>query len=252
MVTKLKFRWIGLSVTLVCALMTAGWQLGFAHFVVEQATAQTNAPPASAANDGLVIDERLLPPKTYVHAQYEFQFRARGNYVPPLHWQWGSIRPPGLPGLRMEDNGLLHGEPTQPGVYHFKVTVHDSGNPRQEVMKDFVLEVVEALTLVWKTPAHVSGSRIEGSVLVTNTTPEDVDLTFIVEAVAENGRATAIGYQHFLLRAGTIEMELPFGENLPHGGYVVNVDAIGEVAKRNVIFRRRLRTPAPLQVLVGP
>jgi hypothetical protein len=33
---------------------------------------------------------------------------------------------------------------------------------------------------------------------------------------------------------------------------VVNVDASGEVPEKNVIYRRRLQTPAPLQVLVGP
>jgi hypothetical protein len=77
-------------------------------------------------------------------------------------------------------------------------------------------------------------------------------LTFIVLAVAENGRATAIGYQHFLLPHGTIEKELPFGDTLPHGGYVVHVDAVGEVEKRNLIYRERLQTSRPLQVTVGP
>ena len=67
-----------------------------------------------------------------------------------------------------------------------------------------------------------------------------------------NGRATAIGYQHFVLRRGTTAMELPFGETLPHGGYVVHVDAVGEVAPKNLIYRERLQTPGALQVTVGP
>jgi hypothetical protein len=74
----------------------------------------------------------------------------------------------------------------------------------------------------------------------------------VVLAVADNGRATAIGYQHFLLRRGTIEKELPFGDTLPSGGYVVHVDAVGEVAPRNLIYRERLQTPAPLQITVAP
>jgi hypothetical protein len=98
----------------------------------------------------------------------------------------------------------------------------------------------------------VNGNRIEGSAQVANTTPDDVDLTFYVLAVAANGRATAIGYQHFVLKRGTMEMELPFGETLPHGGYVVHVDAVGEVAAKNVIYREYLETPGPLQVTVGP
>jgi hypothetical protein len=112
--------------------------------------------------------------------------------------------------------------------------------------------VRSALALKWKNAAHVNGNRIEGSVDVSNTTPDDVDLTFIVLAVPDNGRATAIGYQHFVLRRGTVEKELPFGETLPRGGYVVHVDAIGEVAPKNVIYRDRMQTPAQLQVVVGP
>jgi hypothetical protein len=79
-----------------------------------------------------------------------------------------------------------------------------------------------------------------------------MDLTFVVMAVAENGRATAIGYQHFMLERGTVGKMLPFGETLPHGGYVVHVDAVGEVASRNLIYRERLETAGALQVTVGP
>lgn len=71
-------------------------------------------------------------------------------------------------------------------------------------------------------------------------------------AIAANGRATAIGYQHFVLVRGTIGKELPFGETLPHGAYVVNVDAVGEVAAKNLIYRERMQTPSALQVTVGP
>jgi hypothetical protein len=79
-----------------------------------------------------------------------------------------------------------------------------------------------------------------------------MDLTFIVLAVAENGRATAVGYQHFVLRRGTIAKELPFGETLPPGGYVVHVDAVGEVERKKLIYRERMQTASPLQVTVGP
>jgi len=79
-----------------------------------------------------------------------------------------------------------------------------------------------------------------------------MDLTFIVMAVAGNGRATAIGYQHFNLARDTVEQELPFGETLPNGGYVIHVDVVGDVPKRNLIFRERMESPSPLHVLVGP
>jgi hypothetical protein len=246
----LKSSRAALLAALVCTLVTAGSQFASADSGEEQARPQTNTASRAEADGGLIIDDRFTPPKTYVHARYQFVFQARGNSVPPLHWraEIGTLPP----GLKLEDNGLLEGGPTRPGEYHFTVWLTDSGNPQQSSRKDFVLEVVEAITLEWKTTAHVTGNRIEGSVQVSNTTPEDIDLTFIVEAVAENGRATAIGYQHFVLHRGTTDMELPFGDTLPHGGYVVNVDAIGEVASRNVIFRRRLQTAGVLLVLVGP
>jgi hypothetical protein len=87
---------------------------------------------------------------------------------------------------------------------------------------------------------------------VSNSTAEDMDLTFDVKAVAENGRATEIGYQRFPLKRGTLGMALPFGETLPHGAYVVYVNVNGEVAKRNAIYKQQMQTPAPLQVVVGP
>jgi hypothetical protein len=79
-----------------------------------------------------------------------------------------------------------------------------------------------------------------------------MDLTFDVKAVAEDGRATEIGYQRFPLKKGTLEMALPFGETLPHGAYVIYVNVNGEVPKRNAIYKERMQTPGPLQVVVGP
>jgi hypothetical protein len=131
------------------------------------------------------------------------------------------------------------------------VAVRDSNNPQQAVQKKFVIKVEEGIKLAWKVPAHVTANRIDGSVEVSNTTADDMDLTFDVKAVAEDGRATEIGYQHFPLKKGTVGMALPFGETLPHGAYIVYVNLVGEVARRNAIYRQRMQTPA-LQVVVGP
>ena len=65
-----------------------------------------------------------------------------------------------------------------------------------------------------------------------------------VKAVAENGRATEIGYQHFPLKKGTVGMALPFGETLPYGSYMMYVNLVGEVARRNAIYRQRMQTPS--------
>ncbi len=202
-----------------------------------------------AQDGGLVIQPAELP-AAYPRGQYSVQFAGSGNYVPALHWRVrGGTLPP---GIRLEDNGLLHGAAERAGEFQFVVMVKDGGQPQQAVQKEFTIKVVEAITLVWKVPAHVTGNRIEGSVEVSNTTVDDIDLTFDVKAVAENGRATEIGYQHFPLKRGTTGMALPFGETLPHGGYVIYVNVNGEVARRNAIYKEQLQTPAPLQVVVGP
>lgn len=198
---------------------------------------------------GLVIEPAELPP-TYPRGAYQVIFHARGNYVPVLHWSVEKGTLP--PGITLDDNGALRGEAQRAGEFQFVVMVKDGGKPQQAVQKGFTIKVVEGITVAWKVPAHVTGNRIDGSVEVTNATADDMDLTFDVKAVAEDGRATEIGYQHFPLKKGTIAMALPFGETLPHGGYVVYVNVNGEVAKRNAIYKQQMQTPAPLQVVVGP
>jgi hypothetical protein len=197
----------------------------------------------------LIIEGDPQLPETYPHASYEFRFRVWGG-VPPLHWRIERGALP--PGLKLEDDGLLHGSPEHTGEFEFTISVTDSGQPQRIVQKVFVLRVRSAMVLNWKSQARVNGNRIEGSAQISNTTADDIDLTFIVLAVPENGRAVAIGYQHFLLRRGTLTQELPFGETLPRGGYVVHIDAVGEVPARNVIYRERMQTPTVLQVNVGP
>jgi hypothetical protein len=199
--------------------------------------------------DGLVIEPAELP-VTYPHGVYQVQLRGRGNSVPVLQWKLESGALP--PGIKLDESGLLRGSAERAGEYQFVVSVKDGGQPRQAVQRGFVLKVVEGITVAWKNPAHVTGNRIEGSVEVSNATPDDIDLTFDVKAVAQNGRATEIGYQHFPLKRGTMAMALPFGETLPYGSYLVNVNVVGEVAKRNAIYRQQMQTPRPLQVLVGP
>ena len=208
--------------------------------------------PDKSAEDkdqGLVIDPAELP-GTYPHGTYLVNFHARGNYVPVLSWKVASGALP--PGITLEENGLLHGEAQRTGEFQFVVVVRDGSNPQQTVQRGFVIKVVEGITVAWKVPAHVTGNRIDGSVEVTNSTADDMDLTFDVKAVAENGRATEIGYQHFPLKRGATGMTLPFGDTLPHGAYVVYVNVNGEVAKRNAIYKQQMQTPAALQVVVGP
>lgn len=235
-----------LMAVVVCLWAMSGCQFDSSGY---EEQAQTQAAPEPADENELVIRTDSELPDTFPHAIYEFRLVAHRG-VTPLHWR---LETGALPaGIKLEDDGLLHGAAERQGEFRFTVSVTDSGKPQQAVQKQFVIRVRAALNINWKTPAHVNGNRIEGSVEVSNTTPDDIDLTFIVLAVASNGRATAIGYQRFLLQKGTTGKELPFGETLPRGGYVVHVDAVGEVARMNLIYRERLQTSGPLQVMVGP
>jgi hypothetical protein len=222
--------------------------------VAPDSTAQDKSPgknkeQGKARVNGLVIEPTELP-QTYPQGAYQVQFQGSGDYVPVLRWRVESGALP--PGIKLEDNGLLHGAAERAGEFQFVVAVRDGDQPQQAVQRGFTIKVVEAITVAWKVPAHVTGNRIDGSVEVSNTTADDMDLTFEVKAVAENGRATEIGYQRFPLKRGTVGMLLPFGETLPHGAYEVYVDVNGEVAKRNAIYKQEMKTPVALQVVVGP
>jgi hypothetical protein len=232
---------------LACALGMSGCQLEPVHAAEQQTSDQPATEPQQ--DNPLFIENDSQLRDTYPGERYDVRLTARGG-VPVLHWRLEKgILPP---GMMLEDNGLLHGAAERSGEFQFTVSVKDASAPQQVVQKQFVIRVRSAFTLNWKAPARVNGNRIDGSVEISNTTPDDIDLTFIVLAVAANGRATAIGYQRFSLKKGTLAKELPFGETLPHGGYVVHVDAVGEVPPKNLIYHERLQTPGPLQVLVGP
>jgi hypothetical protein len=204
---------------------------------------------SSDKGGGLVIEPEELP-VTHPREPYAVKLIGRGDYVPTLYWRFESGALP--PGITLSDDGELRGAAERAGEFKFAVEARDSGKPQQGARREYVIKVIEALALEWKVPAHVTENRIDGSVAVTNTTADNMDLTFDVKAVAENGRATEIGYQHFLLKKGTVKMALPFGDTLPHGAYVVYVDVSGEVAKRNAIYKQEMKTPGPLQVVVGP
>ena len=246
--TSLYIRRFFLVGVLVLAWGMTACQMAWVEIGGEPTGGQQEQSQGQGESD-LIIENDSQLPETYPHASYECRFRARGG-APPLHWRVEKSALP--PGLKLEDDGLLHGSPDRTGEFQFTVSVMDSGQPQRSVQKLFVLRVHSALELTWKNPAQVNGNRIEGSAEILNTTADDIDLTFIVLAVPGNGRAVAIGYQHFVLRRGTVGQELPFGETLPRGGYVVHVDAVGEVPAKNIIYRERMQTPSMLQLPVGP
>jgi hypothetical protein len=206
------------------------------------------AQQAAATGEPLVVQTTTLP-KGYLRQQYQFQLEAHGG-ITPLKWEVASGSLP--TGIGLTADGLLSGNPTETGVFHFVVTVTDSGKPAMQKNQELDLQILAPLLLQWSKLPKVTGQRLEGVVKVSNQTGQDFDLTVIVVAVNPIGQATALGYQHFMLTHGSIEVEIPFGENLPRGAYEVNVDAVAEVATTNTIYRARLAPAEKMQVQQGP
>jgi|SRR5579884_167722 len=189
-------------------------------------------------------------PHAVLHASYYLQLKATGG-LPPMKWR---IVRGALPtGLELDaESGEITGQPTEPGDYRIAVEASDSEKPPQTAEREFTIGVAPALTVRWKTPPSVNGRTIEGSVEVANATADDFDMTVIVVAVNEYGKAFALGYQHFTLNRETTGLQIDFGTTLPTGSYVVHVDAVAEVPRRDAIFRARLETPSALAVTAGP
>jgi Putative Ig domain len=151
------------------------------------------------------------------------------------------------PGLQLNPRtGEITGVPRAPGEWRFSVQVGDENLPPQMVRREMVLQVIPSLLIVWMEYPQVQNGGIFGKVAVSNNTDQDFDLTVIIVAVNEIGRATALGYQHFALRNGVVDFEIPFGTTLPAGYYVVHADAVAEVAPQNAIYRSRVQTPLPV------
>ena len=150
--------------------------------------------------------------KAFLRAQYREQLEAQGG---PAPYTWKLTHGSLPPGISLEPSGVLSGLPTETGDFHFVVTISDSGRPAHQRNQELVLRVLAPLLIQWGRQAMINGQRIEGSIKVSNQTGQDFDLTEVVVAVNEIGRATALGYQHFPLKQNTIDFEIPFGENLP-------------------------------------
>jgi hypothetical protein len=211
-----------------------------ALFMCGAVAAQT-APP-------LVIVEDNLPGLN-AGVEIHIPLHATGG-VPPYHW---SVLASDLPeGMVLISEGFLTGRPTKPGSFALTITVEDSGHPAHSINKTFRALVTAPLLLDWLRPPLIHGNRIDGAVQVSNGSKDDFDLTVIIISVNDVGRATALGYQHFNLKAGATNIQIPFGETLPPGAYVVHADAVAEIPAKNSILRQHLQTATPLPVTLGP
>src|SRR6266851_457673 len=187
-------------------------------------------------------------PTPVLWQQYYFRLSAAGG-VGLYHWHlFNGLLPQ---GLKLADDGEISGTPQETGHFEIELLLNDSDNPPKQLHKRYALSIETPLVVDWGRKANVNGQRIEGSIKISNHTGRDFDLTVIVLAVNDVGRATAIGYQHFPLKKNTRDLEIPFGDTPSQGDYRVNVDVVGEEPISTRIFRARL-VSGKESVMQGP
>ena len=220
---------------------------GLIVFIVAIVACLGVAPPIARAETPLAIVDDSLPTMS-AGEQFNFTFHGTGG-APPYLWSVDGKLPD---GMSMSHQGVLSGRPAKSGPLTIIVVLTDASHPAHPVQKSFQTAIIGSLVLEWLEAPKVNNDRIDGSIQVSNGSKDEFDLTVIVVAVAENGRATAIGYQRFPLKPGTANFPIPFGNTLPNGAYVIHADVVAEIPARNNILRQRLQTPGPLRVAVGP
>jgi Putative Ig domain len=215
-----------------CPSLCSVGLLAITCFLVPTRLAAWQIDPLTIATPSLPTAEAGIP--------YRITLQAHGG-VNPYTWQLarGSHLPPGL--HLHQHSGHLAGTPTTPGEYHFVLTLSDVNAPPDQVQREFTLMVVAGLTVEWKSPPRVSGTSIAGSLIVANHTDEPANLTVIVVAVNQIGRATALGYQHFTIQAQA-EQEIPFGAAPGPGNYLVRADAVAHFTAAKATLRAHKQT----------
>jgi hypothetical protein len=213
--------WVKLVITLV--VTSCG--------IAQQSQSQSQSE--SKSNDELVITTRELP-ATGLWKNYSFSLEANQEVA-----KWRLVGGALPRNVKLHNSGTIEGVVNEQGTFSalLQATGRDglAGKP-----KSLTLVVETPLKAEWSQKSRVNGNRIDGSIKVSNATGRDFDLTFVVLAVNEIGRATAIGYQHFPFKSDTREMELPFGDTLSPGSYDVNIDVVAEEPTSQMIFRARL------------
>jgi len=211
------------------AVQIASWALFF--LLPSGGSAQTSARrPLQITTAKLPVPEATQ--------KYEVQLKAEGG-LPPYRWSLAPSSKPLPRGLALQENtGILYGRPDS-REFSILVQVQDSSEPPVTVVKQLVTATAAPLTIQWTIRPHLAGSNLSGGLRVSNGTKDTVQLTIIVVAVNEIGKAFALRYEHLSLPAGSETPNLTFTSSLPLGSYVVHADAIGEVAAKNAIYRDR-------------
>lgn len=170
--------------------------------------------------------------------KYVVQLRAVGGKQ-PYHWTvLGTPLPAGL--ALDESKGIIFGTPQASEGFSVLVQVTDSSEPPLTYSKQLVAASGAPLSIRWTDRPHVTGTNITGAVRVSNDSKDVVDLTVIVVAVNEVGKAFALRYERLNLPPGneTPDLKFDYG-SAPIGNYTAHADAVGEVPAKKIIYRDR-------------
>ena len=206
-------------------------------------TAQTTDPArfdfATASLPNGMVGHQYLTTIKMRNGAGPFEFRLADGALPP--------------GLHLDPkSGDIGGIPLQVGTFKFSISVRDVGT-NLTAHHTFAIAIQSQLLLEWLKPPTLSSNTISGAVKVTNSSDagETFDMTVIIVAVNEVGKAFALGYQRFSL-AQHVEQVIPFSSTVPNGRYIVHADAIaGEPNKTKSSARASLETAVPLVVNVN-
>src|ERR1700740_1532550 len=105
--------------TLLIALACVAGLVAFSVGIPRAAPRPQDEPPLLIQNDAEL-------PNAYPRTPYEYRFHPRGG-VPVLQWRVEKGALP--PGMKLEDDGRLHGAPEHKGEFQFTVSVQDGSNP---------------------------------------------------------------------------------------------------------------------------
>jgi hypothetical protein len=185
-------------------------------------------------------------PEAIIERSYSATLMTSGGMA-PLSWKIASGKLP--PGMELRETaGTISGTPTEPGVFTYSLVVTDSAGAAATA--EFTIRVQGYLVVEWQSSPTLSGNNVSGSLKVANYSRDTFELTVIVVAVNETGKAFALGYQRMDL-AATAQQVIPFSSSLPNGQYTVHADAIAEVPARKQIYRRHMQTGQPITVNVN-
>lgn len=186
-----------------------------------------------------IVTSNLPPPE--IGVDYKAEIRVVGGRPP---YQWTVMQQSLPPGLRLDSTrGVVIGTPQSDAQFSVLIQVSDSSEPPLTITKLLVSNPGPLLAIRWTERPHISLDHMAGAVRVKNGSKDEVDLTVIVVAVNEYGKAFALRYERLALPRGAETPDLKFDSSLPLGQYTIHADAVAEVPAKNAIYRDRRELP---------